>query len=335
MYIHQIIKLFSIRLRRALRGGDMAIDPQAQAILDYIVASGRPPLETLDPTAARAVARTMFVYFAAPPEPVAAATNDSLPGPGGMIPIRIYRPAGAAGDAVLPALVFFHGGGFVIGDLDTHDPTCRALANRGGCAVVSVDYRLAPEHPFPAGVEDCWAAVEGVRLQAARLGIDGARLAVGGDSAGGNLAAVTALMARDAGVELALQLLIYPVTDLRGSSASYHQFADGYLLTRAAMVWFGRHYMKRPGDAADWRASPILAADLAGLAPALVVTAGFDPLRDEGRDYADRLAAAGIETDYRCFDGMIHGFLGMNRAVETAETALAACGAALRRAFAA
>ncbi|HUZ73162.1 MAG TPA: alpha/beta hydrolase [Stellaceae bacterium] len=313
----------------------MPLDSQVQAVIDFVVASGRPPLNMLTPAAARDVAKVMFSVFARPAEDVGAVEDRSLPGPGGAIPIRLYRAHGTSREEVLPVMVYFHGGGFVIGNLDSHDRVCRALANRAGCAIVAVDYRLAPEHPFPAAVEDAWAAVEGVRAQAGALGIDGRRLAVGGDSAGGNLAAVTALLARDAKVFLAAQLLVYPVTDLGAESASYREFADGYMLTRDTMQWFSRLYLARQQDMADWRASPLRAADLSGLAPALVLTAGFDPLRDEGKTYADRLAAAGTPVRYRCFDGLIHGFLGMTNAVDAADEAFGECAAALRQGFAA
>ena len=312
----------------------MPLDPQAQAVLDFLIASGRPPLNTLSPAEARAVARLSAPVFALPAEPVAAAEDRTIPGPGGAIPVRLYRPRGSAAAERLPVLVFCHGGGFVIGDLETHDRTCRALANRAGAAVLAVDYRLGPEHRFPAAVEDAWAATRFVAEHGAALGLDPARLAVGGDSAGANLAAVSALLARDSGLTLAGQILFYPVTDFAGGTQSYRDFADGYMLTREAMDWFSSHYLRGPDDIADWRASPLRARDLAGAAPALVVTAGFDPLCDEGKAYADRLAAAGVPTRYRCFAGMIHGFLGMTKALAAAGQALDEAAAALREAFA-
>jgi acetyl esterase len=313
----------------------MPIDPQAQSVLDLLLSAGRPPLETLTPAEAREVARSSSLFFALPPEDVAAAADRIIPGPGGPIRVRLYRPAGSRADALLPVLVYFHGGGFVIGDLDTHDGICRILANRAGCAVLAVHYRLAPEHPFPAAVEDSWAAVEWVRAQGHAAGLDPARIAVGGDSAGGNLAAVMALLARDAKLPLAFQLLIYPVTDFAGDTPSSRAFADGYFLTRSSMDWFSGHYLQRPGDALDWRASPLRAASLAGVAPALVLTAGFDPLLDEGKAYADRLREAGIAVRYRCYDGQIHAFVGMTKLVEEGSRALGECGAAVKAGFAA
>ncbi len=313
----------------------MPLDSQVQAVIDFVVASGRPPLSTLTPAAAREVAKVMFTAFAREPEAMAAVEDSSLPGPAGAIPVRLYRARGTSRDQVLPVMVYFHGGGFVIGNLDSHDRVCRTLANRAGCTIVAVDYRLAPEHPFPAAVADAWAAVEGVRARAGGLGIDGRRVAVGGDSAGGNLAAVAALLARDANIPVAAQLLVYPVTDLAGGTGSYREFADGYMLTRDTMEWFSRLYLARPEDAADWRASPLRAANVSGLAPALVLTAGYDPLRDEGKAYAERLAGAGTPVRYRCFDGLIHGFLGMTKAVAAADEAFEECAAALRQGFAA
>ncbi|MDW8470228.1 MAG: alpha/beta hydrolase [Burkholderiales bacterium] len=256
-------------------------------------------------------------------------------GPGGPIPVRAYRPQGADDGARLPALVYFHGGGWVIGDLDTHDVVCRTLANGARCAVFSVEYRKAPEAPFPAAVEDAIAATAWVAANAAALGADAARLAVGGDSAGGNLAAVTALAARDAGApNLVLQLLIYPATDQRMGHASIERNGEGYLLTKAAMRYFRGHYLPRESDWLDWRASPLLAPRLAGVAPAFVLTAGYDPLLDEGRAYAERLRGEGVAVEYRCYEGMVHGFITMGRVLEAAHAALADCAAALARAFA-
>jgi acetyl esterase len=313
----------------------MALHPQAQAVLDFLEAAGRPPLHTLPPAEAREATRTGFMALSLPPEPVALAEDRTLPGPGGALPVRLYRPEGSRADAVLPVLVFFHGGGFVIGDLDTHDPACRTLANRSGAAVLAVHYRRAPEHKFPAAVEDSWAAVRWVQTQGRAAGLDPGRIAVGGDSAGGNLAAVMALMARDAGLRLALQLLIYPTTDMTTETPSHREFADGYFLTSDAMRWFLGHYLGRPEDAKDWRASPLRAASLAGVAPALVITAGYDPLRDEGKAYADRLRESGVAVRYHCYEGMIHAFVSMTKPITEAGAALDECGAALKAAFAA
>jgi acetyl esterase len=233
----------------------------------------------------------------------------------------------------LAALVYFHGGGWVIGDLDTHDVLCRELANGSGCAVVSVHYRLAPEHRFPAAVDDALAATRWVRANAASLAIDATRLAVGGDSAGGNLAAVVAIAERDAGAKLAFQLLIYPATDQRAGHPSHSANAQGYLLTSDSIRYYHDHYLGDRGHDTDWRASPLLARDLSGLPPALVITAGFDPLRDEAMDYAVRLTAAGSRCAYVCYERQIHGFVTMGRLLDEARSAVALAGAELTRAL--
>jgi acetyl esterase len=246
----------------------------------------------------------------------------------------MYRPLGSVAESKLPALVYFHGGGWVIGDLDTHDTLCRELANLAGCAVVAVDYRMAPEHRFPAAVIDAVAATRWVHQQAGALGLDAARLAVGGDSAGGNLAAVVALTAREAGdLPIVFQLLIYPATDGRRGAPSHTTNGQGYLLTKETIDYFHDHYIIDPAHDLDWRASPLLHPDLSRLPPALVLTAGYDPLRDEGMDYAARLTAAGNRASYVCFERQIHGFITMGRVLDEANTAVAMCAAELRRAF--
>ena len=264
------------------------------------------------------------------------------PGPAGLsggpssgpVPVRAYRPKGAARDEALPALVFFHGGGWVIGDLDTHDVVCRTLANGARCAVFSVEYRKAPEAPFPAAVDDCFSALRFVFENGKNLGIQTSKIAVGGDSAGGNLATVIALMARDAGgPALSLQVLIYPATDQHYGFPSIDRNGDGYLLTKKVMHYFRGHYLPRKQDWRDWRASPLLAKSLAGLPPAFVLTAGFDPLVDEGKAYADRLAKEGVSTEYKNYADMVHGFITMGRVLDTANTALADCAQALRKAW--
>jgi acetyl esterase len=248
--------------------------------------------------------------------------------------LRIYTPLDANAE-VLPGLVFFHGGGFVLGDLDTHDGLCRALANESGCRVVSVDYRLAPEHPFPAAVEDSIAAVDWIATNASALGIDASRLAVGGDSAGGNLAAVAAMLAKQRGApKLGFQLLIYPVAQLGGAeTASMRENGKGYFLEKASMEWFTRLYCPDATRRTDPRLSPLLARDLSGLPPAYVVTAGFDPLRDEGKAYADKLDAAGVPVTYVNYPGMVHGFFSFRGLVPKAREAVAAAGGALRAAL--
>jgi acetyl esterase len=245
------------------------------------------------------------------------------------VAIRAYRPAGVAKTDLLPALVYFHGGGWTIGDLDTHDVLCRELANGARCEVFSVEYRLAPEAPFPAAVDDCIAATEFVAGYS-----NSSRIAVGGDSAGGNLAAVVALHARDAqGPELCFQLLIYPATDQNLGTESLARNGRDYLLTLPMMERFRANYLPRPADYADWRASPALAKSHAGLPPAVVLTAGFDPLLDEGRQYAELLARAGVEVTYRDYPDMIHGFILMGGVLETANAAVAECCVCLKKAF--
>jgi len=261
---------------------------------------------------------------------VEAVTDRELPGPAGPIPVRVYRPATAERPGVL---VWYHGGGFVIGDLETTDPTARQLAVEAGCVVVSVDYRLAPEHPFPAAADDATAALAWVAAHAEELGGDPSRLAVGGDSAGGNLAAIAALWARDQGIGLRHQLLVYPVTDLTASYPSRVTNGEGYFLTRDAMEWFEGCYLAGH-DATDPLASPLHAASLAGVAPAHVLTAGFDPLRDEGQAYAEGLAAAGIEVDDDRYPTMIHGFFGMGALSPVAGEAVSRAAANLASAFA-
>jgi acetyl esterase len=294
--------------------------PQVEALLQ---AAARSPLPTLDKVSAF-VARRLYAdrCKTVMPKPVSEAQVRLLLTPGG-IAIRAYRPAAAAKTDVLPALVFFHGGGWTIGDLDTHDPLCRSLASGARCEVFSVEYRLAPEAPFPAAIDDCVAATEFVLKQSSVV-------AVGGDSAGGNLAAVVALTLKE---KIAFQLLIYPATDQSMASESLKRNGEGYLLTRAMMEKFRANYLPRPADWNDWRASPALAKSHAGLAPAFVLTAGFDPLCDEGRQYAELLARAGVEVEYRNYPDMIHGFILMGGVLETANAAVNECCAALRRAF--
>ncbi len=313
----------------------MALDKQAKHVIDLIAQAGRPGYQTMTAPEARQAYKETRGPLQAPPPDVAAVIDCSMPGPGGELALRLYRPLASRAGEALPALVYFHGGGWTIGDLDTHDVICRLLANRAGCAVISVDYRRAPEDKFPAAVEDCWAATRWVRDEGAAIGVDISRLAVGGDSAGGNLAAVIALLARDVDLPLTFQLLIYPATDFANDKPSHDLFAEGYMLTRISIAWFTDNYLAGPADIADWRASPLRAASLAGAAPALVITAGFDPLRDEGKAYADPLAASGVPTRYICYNGMIHGFFGMTGKIDTARLAIDEAGGALAAAFAA
>jgi acetyl esterase/lipase len=309
----------------------MALDPQARAVLDLVKKVGRPSYDQLSPAEAREQYRETRTALQ-PEAPEMTVKDLAASSAAGPIPLRLYRPPGAG--APLPALIYFHGGGWVIGDLETHDVLCRQLAQQAGCVVVAVDYRLAPEHKFPAAVDDCWAATHWIAAHAGELGIAGHRLAVGGDSAGGNLAAVIAVMARDAGnPALAFQLLIYPATDMTRVAPSHAEFADGYLLTRNLTGWFTAQYMRNADDETDWRASPSRVPSLNGLPPALIMTAGFDPLRDEGETYARRLREAGVTVDYICYGGMIHGFLPLGRALDTATRAVAHAAASLRHAL--
>ncbi len=309
------------------------LDPQAQALIDLIAERGFPATHTLSPAEARAWYRERRSFSQPAPRDMAEVRDLAAPGPLGPIALRLYRPAGLASPA--PTLVYFHGGGWVIGDLDTHDVLCRELAADGRCVVVSVDYRMGPEHRFPAAPDDCLAATRWLQAQAGALGLDPTRFAVGGDSAGGNLAAVVSLAWRDAGeaVPLKFQLLIYPATDMRATAPSHTSNGQGYVLTSDTIAYFQGHYLGRD-QLADWRASPLLAASLANLPPALVLTAGFDPLRDEGRQYADALSKAGSTAQYVCFERQIHGFITMGRVIDEANVAVGLCALALRRALA-
>ena len=311
------------------------LHPQARALLDLITARQIPPTHTLSVTDARAGYRERRSVTQPPPPDVAQVQELQASGPHGAVPLRLYRPLGWTEGQTLAVLVYFHGGGWTIGDLDTHDTLCRELANGAGCAVVAVDYRMGPEHRFPAAVDDCVAATRWVHANAAALHLDDSRLAVGGDSAGGNLAAVVAIIARDsADPAIAFQLLIYPATDQHRTAASHVENAQGYLLTTDTMDYFTGHYIAEPAQYDDWRASPLLHVDLSRLPPALVVTAGFDPLRDEGNAYAERLTAAGNRANTVCFVRQIHGFITMGKVLDEANTAVGLCAAELRRALA-
>jgi acetyl esterase len=310
----------------------MPVHPQVQALIDALGLANLPGLETLTPIAAR----DRFLVMAelrrqSGVEAIHDVRDVRIGGPAGSLPIRIYSPAL---EKPAPALVFYHGGGWVIGDLESHDHVCRALANGAQCVVAAVDYRLAPEAKFPAAVDDCFAATQWVAEHSAELGIDPGRIAVGGDSAGGNLAAVVARLARDrGGPALIYQLLIYPVTDLRMGSASYVENAEGPLLTKAAMAWFIDHYARTGADRIDPLASPLLAPDLVGLPPAFVLTAECDPLRDEGEAYGQRLLEAGVPTEVKRYAGMPHGFFSFGAAFDGSKEAIADALVRLRSAF--
>ena len=285
----------------------MSLDPQIAGLIGALDA-GFPPVHTMTGAQARATIRSRFVP-AADPEPVGAVSDTSIPGPGGDIAVRIYRPVTDA--AALPVVVYAHGGGFVFCDLDSHDGLCRNLANRIGAVMVSVDYRLAPEHPWPAAADDLYAAVRWIHDNADAVGSDAGRIVVGGDSAGGNLAAVTALMTRDrGGPELAGQLLLYPVIAADFDTESYRAFGRGYYNPKPALQWYWDQYVPTVAERSHPYASP-LGADLHGLPPAVVVIAGHDPLRDEGVAYADALETAGVSVTRLSYQGGVHGFLTM------------------------
>lgn len=316
----------------ALDPNKVSLDPQARALLDFIAQAGRIPYTDITPAQARAQYVELCRRTCKPGMWPVEAGDVAVPGPAGTLRARLYRPR-MAGKPQLPALLYFHGGGWCIGDTDTHDPACRQLAQEAQCAVLSLDYRLAPEHRFPAAVEDCFAAVEFAVRDGQRLGLDPTRLAVGGDSAGGNLAAVAALLARDAGIALNGQLLIYPATDFVGKSASHEDYAEGFLLTRDSVAWFGGNYI----DAAqhgDRRASPLHAPDLARLPPALVIVGECDVLRDESRAYAEALRRAGNAASFHLYPGMIHGFFTMGGVIAAADRAMAQSADFLKQVFA-
>lgn len=307
------------------------LHPQVEQALKAMQAAGLRPIEAMTPAEARAQMEETARARKAEPLPVARVEERTMPGPAGSIRLRLYRP-NATGPA--PTIVYFHGGGHVIGSLDTHDLIARNLCCGAEALVVSVDYRMAPEDKFPAAVEDSWAALEWARANAASLGADPERLGVHGDSAGANLAAVVALMARDVGLRLRLQSLVYPVADYTLRAPSYEKYATGYgILTRGAMQWFQQHYLRNPADAEDWRASPIKAASHAGVASAIIVTAECDVLHDDGQNYAEALRRAGVPVEYREFPGMIHAFFGMVPAVDDAMNAQRLVAAAFKRAF--
>ena len=305
------------------------LHPEVRALLEMMDAQGAPPLDSQDPVEARSARVAAMKMLGGEPDPLGRVEDFAIPGPGGPIPARLY--ANAPG-GIRPALVYFHGGGFVFGNIDTHDAVCRALAKESDAIVISVDYRLAPEHPFPAAVEDSHAAVQWIAANAGKLGIDQSRISVGGDSAGGNLATIVAMRCRDAGgPALASQLLLYPVTDLSSfDTPSQRDFAENYFLTRSAMQWFTGHYLGAAGRADHPEVSPFLAPNVAGLPPALVITAEFDPLRDEGEAYAERLRQAGVPVTVSRYPGMIHGFVNMCAVVSGGRQAISEAAEFLR-----
>ncbi len=312
----------------------MPLDLEAQDVLEQQAASGRPAMSAVSPAEARRQYAERRIASGGPRPDSVLASDHAIARDGRTIATRLYRPKSASPKALLPTVIWAHGGGWVVGDIETHDGSCAQLADLAGIAVLSVDYRLAPEHKFPAAFDDIVAALDWASHDGDAVGIDPHLLAVGGDSAGGNLAAAAALWARDRDMSnLRFQLLVYPITDGVTTTASYALFADGYGLTRGAMAWFLDQYAPRAADRSDWRLAPLRAASLAGVCPAMVITAGYDPLRDEGRAYAARLRDEGGGCDLVEFGGMMHGFFGMSALLHGARRAIATAALALNEAL--
>lgn len=324
--------------QRLLAGGGAIVrdghtlDVQVQHMLALQRRLGRAEFERLTVAQARREMEVNALVLAPRTGPMEQVRDDRFPGPGGEIPVRVFRPRGLGRPS--PALVYFHGGGFVVGSVESHDPVCRLLAEEARCVVISVEYRLGPEHRFPAAPDDALAAFRRVVATADALGVDPRRIAVGGDSAGGNLAAVVSLDTRGDAVRPAFQLLIYPAVDLTMSFPSIRTLGEGFFLERAKMAWFIEHYLRGEADKTDPRASPWFAPDLAGVPAAAVFTAGFDPLRDEGQAYAKKLAEAGVPTTYTCHGSMFHGFLNTCGGLSNARAPVNEIAAALRRGLA-
>jgi acetyl esterase len=307
-----------------------AMDESARRLLTSFKASGRRPYEELAPLDAREQQRLGAFGSQLDPQAVAAVEDLTAPGSAGPTALRLYRGQNASSPS--PALVFFHGGGWVLGGIATHDPLCRALANAAACRVVSVDYRLAPEHRFPAAADDAIAATRWIVTNANALGVDPTRVAVGGDSAGANLAAVTALtINQERHCAVAAQVLLYPALDMRMATESHRTITADALLTHRTMLWFRDHYLNAASEQLDWRASPCLSSDLTHSPPALVITAGQDPLHDEGRDFAQALSAIGIAVEHVSYDGQMHGFMTMSKFIPEAQGAIDQVGDYLKR----
>jgi acetyl esterase len=321
-----------IRLRHDNRkdGRAVSLDPQLQAMRDQREHGNVPPLYSLSLAAARAADLASIRDSGGEPAPVREVVDLTITGPGGELPLRLYRPAG---ERPLPALLYYFGGGWALGAIDTADGVSRSLANSCGALVAVVGYRLAPEHPFPAAVDDCYAALRWVAGHADEIGIDPARIAVGGDSAGGNLAAAVTLLARGDGPALAGQLLVYPNTDQLADDESLRSADDPFLFNRRSVAWYRRHYLPNPGDAANPLASPLRAESLRGLPPALVITAEYDPLRDQGEAYARRLADEGVPVELSRYPGMAHGFFTMADTVDASRVAIKQAASHLRACF--
>ncbi len=318
-----------------IRRDGLELDLDTQVLVKLDARKPRLPLASGTPQQARAELRHSIATIEGAPAPMASVRELTVAGGEGPLRARLYVPAPAADETDGALVVYYHGGGWVVGDLDTHDRPCRLLAAISGARVLSIDYRLAPEHPFPAPVDDALAAFLDAVARAGELGIDPARIAVAGDSAGAHLAAVTAQQARaSGGPQPAFQLLIYPVTDLLETAASREKFAEGFFLTKVNMEWYEQQFVGSDGDRRDPRVSPLLAEDLGGCPPAMVVSAGFDPLRDEGEAYAERLKAAGVHTIARRYPGYTHGFIHALTAGNGAREAIAEMGGVLRAALA-
>jgi acetyl esterase len=312
------------------RGPHDLLTPGMRDVLHRMARAGRPPLNTLTPTAAKAAYETGAGVLEIPKPMLARVQDIHLPARDGyLLPARLYAPSAHC----LPVLMYFHGGGFTIGSIATHDILCRQLSHLADCAVVSVDYRLAPEHRFPTAANDAWDALQWLATHAPTLGLDGTRLAVGGDSAGGTLAAMCAILARDAGLPLALQLLFYPGCTAHQDTPSHRRFAEGFVLGEAQISWFFNHYVRGPADRDDWRFAPLNAPDVDGVAPAWFGLAECDPLVDEGLLYADKLRAAGVPVDLEIYRGVTHEFIKMGRVLPEARQAHADAARALRASF--
>jgi acetyl esterase len=311
----------------------MPLDPLLKAFLDQLAAQPQPKLWEVKPAAGREMFVALMQAVGPKDVPIGKVINLAIPGPGGEIPARSYLPV-AVGSEPQPTLVFFHGGGFVIGSVETHDGLCRLLANLSACRVISVEYRLAPEHKFPAAVDDAFAAVHWIEANAAQLGVDANRLAVGGDSAGGTLAAVVCQLARDIGApKIAFQMLLFPATHMAAETASRRNFDEGYFLEAKDIEWFFSHYFGSEADRADAKASPLLAENLAGLPPAYIMVAEYDPLHDEGVAYAEKLRADGMKVTLDDHPGMVHDFIYLQTVLPQAANALGEAATALKAAL--
>jgi acetyl esterase len=306
----------------------MALDPLVKGFLDQMAMMPGPKMFELPAPQGREMFVGMMQMIGPKDVPVGKIENIKIPGPGGEIPLRIYTPVAAGADA-LPVLIYFHGGGFVIGDLETHDGLCRQFANEGDFRVIAVDYRLAPEHKFPAALDDAFAAVQWIEMHASELGVDANRIAVGGDSAGGALAAEVTQLAKAKGPKIAFQLLMFPVTQIGKETSSFREFAAGYFLDKATLDWFFNHYIPEGTDKTDTRVSP-LNGDLKGLPPAYVMLGGYDPLHDEGLAYAKKLRDAGVKVEIADYEGMVHCFIYMQAVLPQAVGAVTAAAKAVR-----